>query len=101
MHYGYPHQLDNDNDGKVLLPKFHEYEYEASMHILMFKGFLMKSNIIHEDVRMKLCVLSLDLDINEDVRAYYKEVPLKGLSSHGNLVEAFNKEWEPNMDEDM
>ena len=61
---GYPHQLDVENDGKVLFPKFHEYEYTSSAHLFVLRGFLVISNIIHEDVRMKLFELSLDLRNN-------------------------------------
>ena len=48
---------------------------------------------------MKLFVLSLDFRNNQDVKYWYQELPPKEFPSLGHLIEAFNKQWDPNMDE--
>ena len=74
---GYPHQYVINDDGKALFPLFHEYKYHAATHVWAFMQFLHVSNIIHEDNRMKLFLLSLHLEDNLAVMNWYEVFPRK------------------------
>ena len=82
-----------DVDNNAPLPKVHEYEDTTSMHIIMFKGFSLTSNIIYEDVQMKVSVAFLDLLNNLGIRNWYDGLPPKKCPSLNHLNDAFNKEW--------
>ena len=69
---GYPHQYTIEDDGKALFPLFHEYKYQATTHIWAFLQFLQGNNIIHEDIKMKLFFLSLNLQENLNVINWYE-----------------------------
>ena len=96
---GYPHQLDVEDDGRACFPMFCEYKYATSVHIWFFEEFLQAYNIIHEDLKMKLFVVFLDLSNNQDVKYWYKKFSPKGFPSFKHLIKA--REGEHTMVEDV
>ena len=73
----YPHKYVIENNGKPIFPLFQEYKYHAAIHVWAFMQFLQASNIIHEDIRMKLFLLSLHLEDNLTVENWYERFPRK------------------------
>ena len=71
----YPHQYVIKDDGKELFPLFHEYKYHAVTHIWAFMQFLQGSDIVHDDIKMKLFLLSLNLEDNLSVKNCYEGFP--------------------------
>ena len=68
---GFPYKYAIQDGGKELFPLFQEYKYHAEMHVQEFMQFLQESNIIHEDIRMSLFLISLHLEDNLYVRNWY------------------------------
>lgn len=77
--------------GKNPSQKLCEYEDTVAVHIMLLRGYLAVLDVAHEDVKMKLFIMSLDLGNNKDVEDWYDELPDKGISSLVHLVKAFGK----------
>ena len=72
-----------------------------SMHKSKFKDFLANCNIVNEDVKMQLFVMSLDLLNNKDLANWHNQLPTKGISSFKQLVKTFSEKWDPNLEENV
>ena len=96
---GHPHQYVIKDDWKALFPLFHEYKYQAATHIWAFMQFLQGNNIIHEDIKMKFFLLSLNFKDNWNVKNLYEGFPHKNISSLRQLIDAFGEVWDRDMEE--
>ena len=96
---GYPNETYKHGWSKSI-PIFHEYKDRVAEHIMMFKEFLVAWDTVDEDLIMKRFIISLDLQNNKDVGDWYDELPPNGIPSFLQLVKAFEKEWDPNLDKE-
>ena len=61
--------------------------------------FLQGSDTAHEDIIMKLFLLSLNLEDNASVRNWYEGFPHKIFSSLKQLIDAFSKDLDYDVEE--
>ena len=80
--------------GKALFPFFQQYKYHAATHVQAFMQFLRASYIVHEDIRMRLFLLSLHLEDNFSVKNWYEVFPRKIFSSLKKFIDAFSMDWD-------
>ena len=72
---GFPHKYDIQDGGNALFPLFQQYKYHVATHVQKFMQFIWASNIVHEDIRMRLFLLSLHIEGNLSVRNWYEGFP--------------------------
>ena len=75
---GYPHDMPAFSVWNEYLPKFSRKEYEdPTQHLQEFHESMEQQGIIHEYVKMKLFLFSLDLE----ARSWFRSLPLSSISS--------------------
>jgi len=84
---GYPHDIPAFSIWNEYLPRFSRKEYEdPAQHLQEFKECMEQHGIIHEDVKMKLFMFSLDLE----ARDWFRSLPRSSISSLKYFHLAFN-----------
>lgn len=84
---GNPHDLPAFYEWNKYLPKFNRMEYEDPyQHLQEFHECMEQQGIIHEDVKMKLFLFSLDLE----ARLWFRYLPLSTISSLKDFHLVFN-----------
>ena len=61
--------------------------------------FIRASNIVHEDIRLRLFLLSLHLGVNLFVRNWYEGFPCRSFSSLWQFIDAFSTDWDYGVEE--
>ena len=69
---GFPDKYAVQDSWKELFPLFQQHKYHATTHVQAFMQFLWESNIVHEDIILRLFILSLHLEDNLSVRNWYE-----------------------------
>jgi hypothetical protein len=57
---GIPGYLDNYEDWRGEIPRFHGLNDSPISHVTSFIDVVSKLNIVHEDVKMKMFIMALD-----------------------------------------
>ena len=91
---GFPHKYAIRDGGKALFPLFQHYKNHATSHVQAFVQFIRESNIVHENIKMRLFLLSLHLEDNLSVRNWYEGFPRKIFSSLKKFINAFKLDWD-------
>ena len=73
-------------------PKFHGHLHLATQHVTSFIDYISDLNVVHEDVIMKLFVISME----EDANRWLKHLDRGEISSFIGLIKAFHKDWDDN-----
>lgn len=83
----YPHDMPAFSAWNEYLPKFSRKEYEdLAQHLQENHECMEQQGIIHEDLKMKLFLFSLDLE----ARLWFKSLPLSSISSLKYFHSVFN-----------
>ena len=96
---GFPHKYAIQDGGNALFPLFEQYRYHVATYLQEFMQFIWESNIIHQDIRMRLFLLSLHLEDNLSVRNWYEGFPCKIFSSLRQFIDAFSVDWDYGIEE--
>jgi hypothetical protein len=75
--------------------RFHGLKDSPIWHITSFINVISKLNIVHEDVKMKLFILSLDF--LEMIFYWYNELGKGEISSLLDFIKVFPQKWSPFM----
>ena len=90
----FPHKYGIQYGGKELFPLFQQYKYHATSHVQAFMQFIRASNILHEDIRIRLFMLSLHLEDSLSARNCYEGFPCRIFSSLRKFINAFIMDWD-------
>jgi hypothetical protein len=85
---GYPHEILTK--WRKNLSKFDGIESHAIQHIVSFLEYVLKVDVTHEDILIKLFVFSLE--IKERIWVSYCSGP-KRISFYADLFKVFFKHW--------
>ena len=96
---GFLHKYAIQDGGKALFPLFQQYKYQAATHVQAFMQFIRASNIVHEDIKMRLFLLSLHLEDNLSIKNWYEGFPRKSFSSLRQFIDAFSMDWDYGVEE--
>ena len=96
---GYPNAVDRD--AFLAVPKYKPPQQWVVEHVLAFIEYLKAWDIVAEDVRMRVLVLSLDLQNNHYEEKWYKKLPPKGISSFFQLIKVIYDNLGPCMGEEI
>ena len=91
---GFPHKYAIQDGEKALFPLFQQYKYHAATNVQAFMQFIQASNIVHEDIRMRLFLLSLHIEDNLLVKNWYEGFPRNFFSSLRQFIDAFIMGWD-------
>jgi hypothetical protein len=88
---GYP---NNYQDWREELPRFHGLSDSPLSHISSFIDVISKLNINHEDVKMKMFILSLDF-LEDEIMDWYGKLGEGKISSLSDFFKIFLESWSP------
>ena len=84
---GFPHKYFLRDGGKTLLLLFHQLKNHAMSHVQAFIQLIQSRKIVHEDISLRLFLLSLYLEDNLSVKNWYEGFPRKVfLQSRNSLM---------------
>jgi hypothetical protein len=77
----YPNYFNDDyDDWRKGIPKFLGHKDPPMLHVTSFIDALSKLNVVHEDVKMKILMTSLDF-LEDEVFDWYEKFGRKEISS--------------------
>jgi hypothetical protein len=77
----YPNYFNDDyDDWRKGIPKFLGHKDSPMLHVTSFIDALSKLNVVHEDVKMKILMTSLDF-LEDEVFDWYEKFGRKEISS--------------------